>query len=97
MLLDLGISNAIICEIFEPACISYKDVILEKMKLKFFSRIGRPNKIIQIDETAICRSKIITNFTLTQDTVARTTWLVGGIEKKAMIAFLKFFLTARLM
>lgn len=87
-------SNAVVCstyEISEPTNISYRDVILEKikMKLKFFYKISRLNKIIQVYEAAISKGRMITNPTSTQDTIAGKTWLTRGIEKESDNFFLK--------
>ncbi|KAF5141079.1 hypothetical protein AAJ76_890001335 [Vairimorpha ceranae] len=59
------------------------------MKLKFFSKISRLNKIIQVYEAAISKGRMITNPTSTQDTIAGKTWFMRGIEKESDNFFLK--------
>lgn len=72
------------CNISEPTYIKLKGYILKNIKEEINNRsikIGGIGSVIQVDETAICRGSIIINPSSTEDEIANTTWLVGGIEE----------------
>lgn len=56
-----------------------KEKILNKININNFNKIGGENTIVQIDETAICRGKIITNPSNTLDETKGIQWIVGGV------------------
>ncbi|KAG0435390.1 hypothetical protein DMUE_4750, partial [Dictyocoela muelleri] len=64
--------------------IAYRKMIIEQIKNskdQLFGKIGGPGIKVQIDETAICRGKIIINPSSTLDDDDEIQWLVGGIEE----------------
>lgn len=48
---------------------------------QFFSKVGDVGRVVQVDEIAVARDRIITNSTSAEDSIRDTTWLVGGIEE----------------
>jgi len=81
----------ITCEISEPTYISSKDKIFKKIKNEvenYFSKIGRPGKVIQVGGTAICRGKMISHPTSTYVFLG-TTLLLGGIDDTTSYIFLQ--------
>lgn len=66
-----------------------KEKILKKININNFNKIGGENIVVQIDETAICRGKIITNPSNTLDDMKGIQWIVGGVvEGKPSEVFL---------
>lgn len=56
-----------------------KDKILEKLNTNDFNKIGGPNSVVVIDETAICDGIIITNPSSALDFTPGIQWILGGV------------------
>lgn len=66
------------------------NVIIRSINSQQHSLIGGNGIVIQIDETAICRGRLITNPSNAHDNIPNTTWLVGGVcETEEREFFLK--------
>jgi hypothetical protein len=73
-----------VTEISEPSLILIKKQIINVCRLdieRSKRKLGGHKKVVQVDETAICRSKIILNPTSTIDNIAGTQWMIGIIEE----------------
>ncbi|KAG0421375.1 hypothetical protein DMUE_6296, partial [Dictyocoela muelleri] len=87
-----GIQTQLVSEISKTTIINIRQKIVGEIKDKkafLFQKIGGPGIRVQIDETAICRGKIILNPSNTLDDMEGIQWLVGGIEETIQR---KFFL-----
>lgn len=71
------------CEISAPSYIKIKKEILKKIATynKTNVKIGGEGIEVQLDETAICNGRIITDPSNTLDETAGVQWIVGGVEK----------------
>ena len=80
-------------EVSEPTYISFKKKLLQVIEREIvnkFPKIGGLGVVVQVDETAVSRGRIITNPTHANDSERATTMLVGGIEETdEEIIFLK--------
>ncbi|KAG0418819.1 hypothetical protein DMUE_6391 [Dictyocoela muelleri] len=80
------------CQINEQTYTAFKDslirVIADEIENRF-ELIGGPGLVIQVDETAVCRGRVITDPSNTLDFILNTTWLVGGIKEGSQNIFLK--------
>ncbi|KAG0420593.1 hypothetical protein EQH57_0084 [Dictyocoela roeselum] len=81
------IQSSIITSLDLKTIIELRKKIIMKIKEKkdeLFKKIGGENIRVQVDETAICRGKIIINpsDTLDDDEKNEIQWLIGGIEEK---------------
>jgi hypothetical protein len=73
-----------ICDISELTLIKIKEYLHVIIKYDLntnIEKIGGVEKIIQLDETAVCRGRIISNPSSTSDDNPYTQWLLGGIEE----------------
>jgi transposase-like protein len=73
-----------IADIDEKTYIKIKKMIYPLLELDLESNhelLGSPTNPVQVDETAICRGRIIENPSSTHDDMPNITWLVGIIEE----------------
>lgn len=70
-----------LCEFSKNTWIRIKELIITILKNKtIVEKINGRNKAVQIDETAIFNSKIISSTSFSLDDIPGIQWLIGGID-----------------
>lgn len=83
--LDLKNFQAVdILNISEPTYIKLKNVFIKKLQIRNLLRnekIGGENAVFQVDETAVCRRRLVRNPSSELDEIRDTVWLIGIINE----------------
>jgi hypothetical protein len=76
-----------ISEVCENKIIKIKKIILRACKIDMMRtqrKLGGLNRVVQVDETAVCRGRLITNPSTLIDEITGTTWMIGIIEESPL-------------
>ena len=73
------IQNEFYSDIAKNTIITIKDNIISKLMVKKYEKIGGKRLVVVVDETAICRGRLILDPSNELDNIPGVTWIVGGV------------------